>query len=165
MNDASSEFWNFSLRFYASPGVAAACLELQDHGGADVNVVLFLLYLARNGRCINPADAALLDNTVAEWREQVVRPLRVTRRHLKTVGMPFAGDPASRLREEIKRNELAAERIQQLAIESNFPFAAVGSAAESPAAAARANLDAYAAHVGTLPATAVSTLLQTFNQP
>ena len=34
----------------------------------------------------------------------------------------FAGEPAAHLREEIKRNELAAERIQQLALEQQFPL-------------------------------------------
>jgi uncharacterized protein (TIGR02444 family) len=165
MNDAPSAFWDFSLRFYAKPGVPAACLELQDRGGADVNVVLFLLYLARRGRRISQADAAALDGAVAEWREQVVRPLRTARRHLKTVGLPFAGEPAAQLRNDIKRHELAAERIQQLALEQQFPCATFGEAADSAIAAASANLEAYATHIGALPATAVSSLLQSFDQP
>jgi len=164
MNDAPSAFWDFSLRFYAKPGVPAACLELQDRAGADVNVVLFLLFLARHGRRMTRSDAATLDGAVAEWRERVVRPLRSVRRHLKTTGQPFAGEPAARLRDNIKRNELAAERIQQLALEQQFPCAGFGQSADSPAAAASANLDAYAAHIGTLPADAVSTLLQFFDQ-
>jgi uncharacterized protein (TIGR02444 family) len=164
MSDASSAFWDFSLAFYARTGVAAACLELQDRAGADVNVVLFLLFLAHNGRRTTTAEVAAIDQLVAQWREQVVRPLRTARRHLKTADTPFAGEPASRLRDEIKRQELAAERIQQLAIEARFPCATTGSGAESAAVAARANLDAYAACVGTLPAAAVDTLLQSFTQ-
>jgi len=42
-----SPFWRFSLRFYSRPGVAAACLALQDEAGADVNLMLFLLFLAK----------------------------------------------------------------------------------------------------------------------
>ena len=45
--DASGKdgFWGFSLRIYARQDVPQACLALQDEGGADVNLVLFLLYL------------------------------------------------------------------------------------------------------------------------
>jgi len=32
-----SSFWTFSLSVYGQPGVPAACLTLQDEGGADVN--------------------------------------------------------------------------------------------------------------------------------
>lgn len=165
MNDTPSAFWDFSLRFYAKPGIPAACLELQDRAGADVNVVLFLLFLARHGRRVTRSDAAAIDDTVAGWREQVVRPLRTARRHLKIAGQPIAAEPAANLRNEIKRNELAAERIQQVTLEKQFPCANFGQPADSPTAAASANLAAYAALIGTLPANAVSALLQSFDQP
>ena len=151
MNDAPSAFWDFSLHFYAKPGIPAACLELQDRAGADVNVVLFLLYLARHRRRITRSDMATLDSTVALWREQVVRPLRTARRHLKIAGQPFAGEPAARLREEIKRNELAAERIQQLALEQQFPYATFGEAADSTTAAASAGVNNPSANAGAIP--------------
>ncbi|MCG8546534.1 MAG: TIGR02444 family protein, partial [Alphaproteobacteria bacterium] len=35
-------FWNFSLRAYARPGVADACIRLQDRYGVDVNVLFYL---------------------------------------------------------------------------------------------------------------------------
>ena len=159
MNDASSPFWDFSLRFYARPGIATACLDIQDQAGADVNVVLYLLFLAQQRRQLSLPEVVDLDHTAASWREQVVRPLRTARRHLKNVAAPFAGDAASRLRDDIKRSELAAEHIQQLAIEQRYPCATVGIAAESAAYAAGANLNAYAAHIGALPATAVNTIL------
>ena len=164
MNDAPSAFWDFSLRFYARPGVAAACLDLQDEAGADVNVVLYLLFLASQGRQLAKTEVTEIDNLVAVWREQVVRPLRSARRHLKNAAAPFAGDTAVRLRNAIKRSELEAERIQQLTIEQAFPCATFGSAAAAPPGAARANLDAYAAHLGGLPATAARVLLENFNQ-
>ena len=164
MNDAPSAFWDFSLHFYAKPGIPAACLELQDRAGADVNVLLFLLYLARHRRRITRSDMATLDNTVAMWREQVVRPLRTARRHLKIADQPFASESAARLRNEIKRDELAAERIQQVALEKQFPCASFGQPDDSPTAAASANLEVYAAQLGPLPDKAVDTLLQTFDQ-
>ena len=46
----SSPFWTFSLGYYRGAGVSEACLELQDKCGVDVNVVLFLLWLASQKR-------------------------------------------------------------------------------------------------------------------
>src|SRR5204863_9624677 len=79
-----SPFWRFSLRFYSRPSVAAACLALQDEAGADVNLMLFLLFLAEHKRQVAREDIARLDGTVSAWRDRVVKPLRELRRVLKT---------------------------------------------------------------------------------
>src|SRR5216683_1844224 len=70
-----SLFWRFSLRFYSRPSVAAACLALQDEAGADVNLMLFLLFLAEHKRQVTREDIARLDSTVRRWRDCVVKPL------------------------------------------------------------------------------------------
>ena len=51
-------FWDFSLEAYARPGVAPACLDLQERHGADVNLLLFACWLSASGR--GALDAALL---------------------------------------------------------------------------------------------------------
>src|SRR3954470_15433331 len=79
-----SPFWRFSLRFYARAKVASACLALQDETGADVNLVLFLLFLADHQRQVAQAEVARLDHSVQGWRSEVVKPLREIRRALKT---------------------------------------------------------------------------------
>jgi len=164
MNEAPSAFWDFSLRFYAQPGVAEACLELQDGAGADVNVMLYLLFVASHGRRLDDADIAALDAAVANWRDQVVRPLRAIRLHLKNVTDGPARDATERLRQEIKRSELAAERIQQHRIEREFPATTFGTAATSADTAVRINLDAYAKHRGGLPPAAAAHLINIFTQ-
>ncbi len=163
MTEAASAFWDFSLRFYARPGVAAVCLLLQDGGGADVNVVLYLLFLAAQNRSLDDAAVARLDAATGVWRDEVVRPLRTARRHLKNPAAPYDGQAAAELRSEIKRSELAAERIEQLTIERLFPAATTGVAAATPADAARASLAAYDHLRGGLPAAAVAQLLELFN--
>lgn len=158
---ACDRFWDFSLDFYARPGVPAACLALQEGAGADVNVVLFLLHLAAHGRALDGAEIADIDAAVAGWRAQVVQPLRAARRALKAPPAAFAGESSARLRTAVKRDELEAERLQQLTMEALFPPAATGRAG-APAAAARANLDAYAARLPRPPAAALATLLAAF---
>ena len=49
-----SPFWQFSLRFYRLPGVAEACIELQEQAGVDVNLLLFLLWQASLCRRLSP---------------------------------------------------------------------------------------------------------------
>lgn len=99
-------FWDFSLAVYRRPGVAAACLDLQDRRGADVNVLLFAAWAATACGVRLTAEAlARLDAAVAPWREEVVRPLRAVRRRVK--------EEDDGLYARLKTTELEAERIQQ----------------------------------------------------
>ena len=43
---SKSPFWQFSIKFYAVPGVPQACIELQDQAKVDVNILFFLLWNA-----------------------------------------------------------------------------------------------------------------------
>ncbi len=61
---AGSPFWRFSLATYRKPGVATACLALQDECGVDVNLMLFLLWLAANGRQLSVDNIKELDQAV-----------------------------------------------------------------------------------------------------
>ena len=160
MND--SAFWRFSLRFYALPGVAAACIDLQDRHGVDVNVLLFLLFLAEAGRAVSPDDAARIGAGVRAWRDSVVAPLRAARRNLRTPTGKIDPDAAEALRTNVKRVELEAERIQQETLERSFPAAATGTSAASRTVAARANLAAYGSALGGLPDQLLAALLQAF---
>lgn len=164
MSDApttqDSAFWRFSLRFYAAPGVAQACLQLQDECGMDVNVMLYLLFLARTGRLLEDDDVARIDMLSAGWRDNVVRPLRRARRFMKTPPDAF-GDPATAaLRTEVKRIELEAERLQQLCLERSLPPQRLGSAHADLRRCASHNLAAYMRRLGDFPSAPVETLLR-----
>ena len=56
-----SPFWRFSLQFYRLPKVADACIALQEEAGVDVNLLLFLLWHARQRRRLSAADVAALE--------------------------------------------------------------------------------------------------------
>ena len=75
-----SEFWRFSVAFYGLPDVSAACLVLQDEAQVDVNILLYLLFLAWSKREVKPEHVAELDAAVGIWREEVVKRLRALRR-------------------------------------------------------------------------------------
>ena len=155
-----SPFWRFSLRFYARPHIAEACLMLQDNSGADVNVLLFVLYLADHRKQLSEAEIARLDSAVAQWREAVVRPLRTLRRGLKP-GIEFIPGPVSEtFRAQIKRLELESEQIEQHRLEQ---FASsVGNSADSRMEAAQRNVGLYCAKLQDPAPEAIQTILDGF---
>lgn len=103
--------WDFALAFYARPGIEAACLQLQDAGGLDVNALLWACWLDTHG--LTPEEALAdadhpLWGEVCAWQEQVTSPLRRQRRALKVQAL--ANPAIAELRETIKQAELLAER-------------------------------------------------------
>jgi uncharacterized protein (TIGR02444 family) len=139
--------WKFSLAVYGAPGVSAACLELQERRGADVNVLLFAAFVGWSGR--GRLDAAALgacDAAIAPWRAAAVTPLRAVRRALKSdLGAVPATDAAA-LRQQIAAIEIAAEQLEQQALATRL------SPVPSPPsrnrhADARANMETYLARL------------------
>ena len=141
-DETGSPFWRFALHFYARPGVADACLALQDRCGADVNLLLFLLWMSLSRRSFSADAARALDDRIRDWRETVVVPLRAMRRTLKQ--RPALADPAAAepFRTHVKVLELEAERLQQEAMAASAGSAADGIA-ESAGDAARQSIAAY----------------------
>ena len=106
-------FWRFSLRLYAQPGVEAACLALQAQG-VDVNVLLLCCWLGRRGGALDRRRLGALLKAVGAWQQAVVLPLRQLRRTLKRPAWRVDADARLRLRRQIVKAELEAERLQQL---------------------------------------------------
>ena len=157
-----SPFWIFSLALYRTPGVPDACIDVQESCGADVNVLLFALWLASEGRAVSLADMRAADEAVAGWREEVVRPLRRARRALREPPASFDGAGAAALRDQAKKVELESERLQQEVLFALKPAALWGAGADPLEAAAR-NMEACERMLGVdfVPA-ARSALLAAF---
>lgn len=137
-----SPFWRFSVAFYRRAGVAEACLALQDGCGVDVNLLMFLLWLATACRRLPVDEVRALDARLDGWRSEVVRPLRAMRRRLKTDPPLVASAPAQAFRARVKALELEAERLQQESMEALSGGLSAEPAA-SPGEAACANVGAY----------------------
>jgi uncharacterized protein (TIGR02444 family) len=159
-------FWQFSLRLYRVPGVAPACLRLQDEAGADVNVLFFLLWNASRGVRLSAAAIAGADGHIAPWREAAVKPLRAVRRSLKDDDVLQDAAAAEAFRTRVKGLELEAERLQQEAL---YGLAQTDSVATwqpdraGPDVAAAAHIEAYQALCGApFPAEAVITIRNAF---
>jgi uncharacterized protein (TIGR02444 family) len=154
-------FWAFSVAFYGRPGVAPACIAVQDTYGADVGVLLFALWCASRGRCLELSELAAVDTALASWRTGVVQPIRHARRTLKaTPAAPLCAAAAAALRERILAVELEAERLQQLAMEALAP----PPGAAEPGEAAAYNVACFARHIGMPPdAAPLASLLRQFS--
>ncbi len=132
-----SEFWDWAVAAYARPGVAEACLDLQDSYGQNVPLLLWAVW--RGGDVGDAVDLATL------WESEVIGHLRHARRNLKR----FGGYEA--LRERIKADELDAERTLMTALEGVMP---------APEAPAEARLRAVVARWGgDVPQAALTRLL------
>src|ERR1041385_3251276 len=136
---SKSPFWRFSIKFYAVPGVAQACIELQDQAGVDVNVLFFLLWNAKEGRALNAADVTHVEEAIRPWREMTVVPIRNVRRALKAPPSVMTPEMAEGFRTRIKAVELEAERLQQEALFGLAQTSRLGRPAASPVTAARAS--------------------------
>ena len=105
--------WNFAVRFYEQPGVAEACLMLQDRRGLDIVVMLFALFhFVTRRSALSVEMIGRLDATVMSWRRDIVYPLRSVRRRLKAELGARAGDAADRLRKQVADAGVFAEQIE-----------------------------------------------------
>jgi uncharacterized protein (TIGR02444 family) len=160
MSHSGHPFWEFSLQLYARRGVAEASLALQERFDADVNMLFFMLWAAESHRTLKAADISELIALVQPWRDEVVRPLRAARRFLKTT--TWKTSETDSLRKRIQQQELDAERLQQLFLETRLDRFAVCAAAGCDDCADQ-NLRNYAASIEVeFPEEQVSVLLSAF---
>jgi uncharacterized protein (TIGR02444 family) len=155
----TSPFWTFSLGYYRGDGVSEACLELQDNCGVDVNVVLFLLWLASQKRALAADQVKLIADKVRPWQIDVIGPIRALRRMLKTDAPLLDKGSAELFRTKIKAIELESERLQQQAMYA-MATGLKTEIAPSADAAARASIAAYESALGRpFTAAAVDTMI------
>ena len=134
MSHIEPDLWSFSLRVYRAPGVADACVWLQDHRRLDVNVVLFSVWTGLTRGALDGALMAEAEALSTRWASRVVHGLRAVRRELSSTAH-------EELLVDVQRAELAAEKIEQKGLEALVARLPVHpSAGEHPA---RLNLMRY----------------------
>lgn len=154
MSDAAAAFWRFSLAIYACPGVAPACLVLQDEHSRDVNVMLFCCWLGASGRGrLDRAELEAADRAVTGWRRGVVEPFRAARRAIKAAALP----DSESIYAKAKAVELEAERLLQRQLADRAPAENLALATERRLNDALANLALY---VGDAPAASIADALK-----
>lgn len=150
---SDNPFWDFTLSVYPRPGVADLLIEWQDTHDADVNMMLFMVWTARQGLQLDAETVSRLITECDSWRHQCVEPLRAVRRYLKPISR------AAQMRETVKALEVDAEQMQQemmlAAVAEEIPAADAGV---DTAQLEAANLAMYCNHLSGFPAEGVARL-------
>jgi len=110
-------FWDYSLSLYGKPGVADACIYLQDRYGLDVNLLLFCVWIGASGRGL--LDAGDIDTCMqrsGDWRARVVEPLRAIRRACREEPLGVPEFLLQAFRPRMREIELDAEHVEQLVL-------------------------------------------------
>lgn len=103
----------FAVAVHDRPGVADACVALQDRFDVDVNILLYAAYIgAVRRRSATPDGLAAARTHVDAWHRDVVRPLRAVRRLLKTGPPPAPTPQTDEVRKQVAKAELDAEFVE-----------------------------------------------------
>jgi uncharacterized protein (TIGR02444 family) len=114
--------WHFARTVYGRPGVATACLELQDRFDANVVLLLYAAWAgAVHGIALTDADLAQARSTAVPWHTDVVEPLRHVRRRLKFGPAPAPSPATAELRARLQALEIDAERLELAALAAVLP--------------------------------------------
>ena len=140
----STPIWDFVLNYYGRKGVSEALIGLQDNHGIDVNMLLFLVWLAAQGKCLAADDVKFVSTTSHAWQRSVVVPIRTVRRLLKENAPLVPAEAAAAFRKKVQAIELEGEQLQLNAmaalVERLKP-----TPASSPEEAARRNIKTFEA--------------------
>lgn len=113
--------WDWAVAAYGAPGVADACLTLQDHHEQNVPLLLWSAWIAQTGRRPDEETIEAACDTARAWDGVVTAPLRAVRRTLKAPVPDIDDGPREAVRERIKALELEAERHLLEALEALTP--------------------------------------------
>jgi len=126
--------WDWTSAAYGRPGVADACLALQDEHGQSAPYLLWAVWARADDPDLLAAAAAV----VRAWEEVATLPLRRVRRDLKAPRPPVADNDREFVRTGAAEAELAAEKALLQALEEITPTPPRGRAGPAQALAAAA---------------------------
>lgn len=106
--------WDWTLEAYGRPGVAEACLALQDRHRQNTSFLLWAVW----AEAADPALLARAADVARRWEMLALSPIREVRRALKPPFGGVADEPREGLRDEVKAVELRAERVLMEALEA-----------------------------------------------
>jgi len=107
----SDHYWQFACQLYSEGGMQARLLDYQNQQGKNVNLCLLLYYLDSLNLVISQAQLNKLEQSISEFDQQLLKPLRATRGYLKTNQTEIADYAA--IRKELLSAELKLEKQQQ----------------------------------------------------
>jgi len=155
----STPIWDFVLNYYGRKGVSDALIGLQDNHAIDVNMLLFLMWMAAQSKSVAADDVKFVSTTSQAWQRAVVVPIRGVRRLLKENAPLVPAEAAAAFRKKVQAIELEGEQLQLNAMAALAER--LKPAQASPEEAARRNVKTFEAVAGkTFPPAAVDGLVR-----
>jgi len=149
MGATAHSFADFSTRVYRQPGVADACLFIQERYGLNVNLVLFCIWVAdRGGGALTAGQVDTAMRRVIDWEERVIAPLRAIRQTCRSEALGVPEFLLQMFAPQIEMAELGAAQVERLVLASLAPEP--GPATGAADAAVR-SLDIYVGKLGIAP--------------
>ena len=106
--------WHFSKNIYRKERVSETLLHLQDKFSIDVNMILFIAWLASINRSLTPSDIQDAQKLVSLWRTKVIIPIRNIRRSVRKFS------DTEPLYEDVKKLEIATEKEELKILYDNY---------------------------------------------
>jgi uncharacterized protein (TIGR02444 family) len=116
-----SLFWDWALKAYDRPGVAQACLDLQDDHGQCTPYLLWAAWAAQGGFELNDVILGRGADLARRWEPAIITPIRTVRRELKLAFDGVTDGVREALRTQVKALELAAEQTLMQSLEALTP--------------------------------------------
>lgn len=104
-----NSLWAFACEIYAGADVSITCLALQDENGVDVSLLLFFAWLDRDGISLTAEQRGEVEQLLKPWHDNVIAPLRHTRRWLKQ--HDAEAHSTNELRQHLQDSELMGEQL------------------------------------------------------
>jgi len=156
---ANTSIWDFVLNYYGRKGVSEALIGLQDSYGIDVNMLLFLVWVAAQRRSLGADDVQRVSEASHAWQRNVVVPIRAVRRLLKENPPLVSADTAAAFRKKVQAVELEGEQAQLNAMAAMSATLTPRRASSSETAVLQ-SLEAFQHILGkNFPASAIDTLV------
>lgn len=110
-------FWNFSIKFYAEDSVADWLLKLQENCKADVNLLLFCMWVAyQDKQQLTDSEINFYLSALEPLQGKVVKPIRKIRKGIKQMCDSKQNTWCADAYKQIKVVEIEAEREEQFTI-------------------------------------------------
>jgi len=105
------DFWQFACDLYSKGDMQTRLLDYQNQLGKNVNLCLLLYYLDSLKLAVSQTQLNKLEQSICEFDQQVLKPLRATRAYLKANQTEIAD--YALIRKELLSTELKLEKQQQ----------------------------------------------------
>ena len=156
MKFPDNPFWNYSCQLFQITEVADACLFLQNHFHADVNILLYGCWAGENRIALDNDDIQKLILASEPWQTAIIKPLRAARKLMKNQIIAMPANLHTQTISNLNEMELNAEHMAQLDLEKTINFETRLAGSDTTINISARNLFLYAQTLAAAPTSDLS---------